>query len=402
MLRNILSTLGIIAFPFRPEQYPDLDPKLRYTLAFLQNLGFVGVYAILFIHGRDIHQTSLAALTTLAMFGIGNLIGFILALPRVATEAATPAAPAPGSRTTIPDTQPKPSPIGSNNNLVDISDWITKSVLTLSIANWDKLIPALERAAAYLAVEDSRFARTEAMAIIIGYVSIGLLFAYITTRTVITPLIRDSIPVLSPQDAKAVDDAGRGAVQALDPNQHGDEPKRPNNSITPDEKATVNRVAAQIAELPVDSVRTQLDRLADAYAEIRLNQSPGSRRTAAMEEIAGKMRALCLAGAPLLNELKHAEKAGLRLAAVCILEISPDQKSMDWLAERLGLESPFVGYHAALALRELAAVIPCGQAKQLLSALDKARTAVSQDTDRSDVLVAATKLLKNRCPDIAG
>jgi len=39
-----------------------------------------------------------------------------------------------------------------------------------------------------------------------------------------------------------------------------------------------------------------------------------------------------------------------RLAAICILQQVPGTKYLNWLAERVAVEKPFVGYQATLAL----------------------------------------------------
>lgn len=396
---SIIDWVGLILFPFRPKLLPELEPKLQYIVTFLLNVAFAGLLCLLAMHiTSDWTHSALSILTAIALFALGSLGGFILALPRVSGE--TSAQPTDAGAGSNSSTKKLASPIGFNNNLVDISDWITKSILTLSIANWEKLQPGLLGAAAYLALDNSKAAHTEAMGIIIGYTSIGLLYAYITTRTLITSLLSESINQLSPKVANAVDDAGRVAVKALDSNQSGDEPRRQNNSISTAEKNTASAIASLTAGVSIATIKAQLERLAKDYSNLRANQKSGPERTSAMEEIAGKMRAFSEVAAPLLSELKTSDQAGLRLAAISILEIKPDAAAGEWLAERLSTESPFMGYHAALALAESAAMIPCSDRGAFLSVLNKAKGAVPPASDRANVIVDAASKLAQRCPDV--
>src|SRR5262249_14194351 len=154
-------------FPFRPEYFPELELKLRYTVAFLQNVAFCGLLSILAFHvTKDWRYAALSLLTAVSMFAVRSLVGFILDLPPMSAALIHPH---PGPAPATEDETKKVSPISFNNNLVDISDWITKSVLTLSIANYEKIVPSLQGAAAYLALDATENARTEAMLIIIAY-----------------------------------------------------------------------------------------------------------------------------------------------------------------------------------------------------------------------------------------
>src|SRR3954447_5727381 len=130
----------------RTNQSADLDPKLRYTLRFLENVGFAGLICILAFHITGAWKSAaLSLLTAVALFALGSLAGFILALPRISSNTAT--GKADGTKEAgAPNSV---SAIASNNNLVDISDWITKSILTLSIAKYQEIIPSLQGAAYY-------------------------------------------------------------------------------------------------------------------------------------------------------------------------------------------------------------------------------------------------------------
>jgi len=73
-----------------------------------------------------------------------------------------------------------------------------------------------------------------------------------------------------------------------------------------------------------------------------------------MNEIAAGMRTLALAGLPLRTELTRSEKAGRRLAAICMLQVAPRPRYFRWLIDRLNTEDQaFVLFQAAVAILEL-------------------------------------------------
>src|SRR5262249_35954852 len=128
MFRSLVGAVGLILFPFRAEYFPELDLKLRYTIAFLQDVAYAGLLAILVYHIPGTWPNGLLSIrTAMALFAFGNLVGFILALPRLGGDGTVQPAPsaAGGQTAQAQSAAAKGSPIGFNNNLVDISDWIT-------------------------------------------------------------------------------------------------------------------------------------------------------------------------------------------------------------------------------------------------------------------------------------
>jgi hypothetical protein len=57
---------------------------------------------------------------------------------------------------------------------------------------------------------------------------------------------------------------------------------------------------------------------------------------------------------PYWDEYAQSDRPGDRLAAVVIVQMSPDPKYLDWLADRFRTDRPFIFYHAALALQNMA------------------------------------------------
>lgn len=130
--------------------------------------------------------------------------------------------------------------------------------------------------------------------------------------------------------------------------------------------------------------------LAAEYDRIRATMTSGPTRVQVMEGIVAKMRALAWALIPLRQEFMASPIPGWRLVAVSSLQLAPDYEALAWLVERIKSEKPFIGYHAALALRAAAldSSAPANR-KSLCSAKALLRAAeidLPPDSDRSSVL----------------
>jgi DNA polymerase III epsilon subunit-like protein len=115
-----------------------------------------------------------------------------------------------------------------------------------------------------------------------------------------------------------------------------------------------------------------------------------------MEKVATKMRTLGYAASPFLDDLASSDSPGQRLAAITILQVQPNPEKLEWLADRLGIEQPFIGYHAAVALLTAARVHDREQTDQLRSAIQTAKQRLGESrrgTDRDRVLDDALKEL---------
>ena len=112
--------------------------------------------------------------------------------------------------------------------------------------------------------------------------------------------------------------------------------------------------------LPPDGDRDAVARLAAQYDEIK-RMVPSSRdRTNKLSEIAAALRVRSPAVRSMLAEYQNSDSAGLRLAAICILQQFPNPLELAWLAERLDpdKEAPFLGYAAAQALAQAVRSLP--------------------------------------------
>lgn len=160
------------------------------------------------------------------------------------------------------------------------------------------------------------------------------------------------------------------------------------------EESRASHVTEKASEgVPVDgAVKAEILHLAAEYEEIREKMPSSGARTRRMTAVFSRMKASAAAVRGLLQEFERSESAGLRLAAIAILQMFPTAEHLDWLAQRLdnpGLEKPFVGYQAAVAMLNAMQALPAADASKLKAALEKAMglaKSLPEDSDRLDVL----------------
>jgi len=167
--------------------------------------------------------------------------------------------------------------------------------------------------------------------------------------------------------------------------------------------ATAAQVAGEVASRVTDTdlaiVRDQVRNESQEYQTLRDTMPPGDRRTRRMEVVASRLRSFAQSLYPLLPELIASDQPGYRLAAVCALQAIPTAAHIDWLAERVCVEKPFIGYHAALALLDAARALPFAQLSQVAAAVDRAEECSERlrtDTDRANTLGYARRELARR------
>jgi SEFIR domain len=172
------------------------------------------------------------------------------------------------------------------------------------------------------------------------------------------------------------------------------------------EDAEPARQAAAIpsSTIDLDFVRSQLLGLSAEYAKIRENIPSGDARSRQMEIIVTKMRSVALPATPLLRSLANSRVPGERLAAISILQVTPQTEYIEWLGERClegqPLGQPFLVYHAAVALLTSARTLDCVHRPRLEGAIQKglAHLGNKQSTDRYRTLAGALEELRARCP----
>ncbi|MFS0720018.1 hypothetical protein [Brevundimonas phoenicis] len=129
-------------------------------------------------------------------------------------------------------------------------------------------------------------------------------------------------------------------------------------AISPTEFIAAERIKDEVAEVGEQAIAVQLDRLCVEYDTIRREVDPSPRRTRSMTQILVRMRMLGPSMSKYMTTYMTSGSAGSRLAAVAMMQIQPEKADIDWLVRRFKEESPFVFYHAALALRNIANNVP--------------------------------------------
>ena len=164
---------------------------------------------------------------------------------------------------------------------------------------------------------------------------------------------------------------------------------------TPSEDA--ERITRGIPAADLDATRRQVTQMAREYERIRETQVASHDRTRKMEVVASRMRSLALSTYPLLPEFANSDSPGKRLCAVTTLQALPRADFLQWLAERLPTEKPFMGYHAALALLNAARALDVEDLPKVRDAIAEARASkLDPDTDRDTTLRYAEEAVNER------
>jgi hypothetical protein len=137
-------------------------------------------------------------------------------------------------------------------------------------------------------------------------------------------------------------------------------------NITPRQIEVATRIAVQTREVDPQTVLEELDRLCLEYDSLRRSLPAGAERTRAMTRIIVKMRSLAPRLLDYLDTYKGSGSAGSRLAAIAMMQMVPQSADLDWLQERFSTEHPFVFYHAALALQNVANICDTPEKKKRL------------------------------------
>jgi hypothetical protein len=168
-------------------------------------------------------------------------------------------------------------------------------------------------------------------------------------------------------------------------------------------RSTETAVAAERPTIVDSAARVEMLSLAAEYEEIRHKEQAGSVRTRHMTAVLSRMKAKAASVRGLVDELQKSNDPGRRLAAIAILQMFPDARHLSWLAERLdnpGVERPFVGYHAAVALLEAVRALPATECALVKSSLGRAMSLAKKlptDSDRIQVLEVAQREHSTKC-----
>ncbi|MBK1657446.1 hypothetical protein [Paracraurococcus ruber] len=178
---------------------------------------------------------------------------------------------------------------------------------------------------------------------------------------------------------------------------------RPIREPTHAELARAQRVDDLARSVPAGFLRQEVERLAAEYERVRGSMPGGAARTRAMEVVVAKMRTIGRAAWPLRNELVQSASPGRRLHAIAILQVEPDYDLLEWLAERPAVETPFVTYHAMVALDAAAAdsraAVHAPGLGRALAQAEASLAGLPEDADRRQVLARLADRLARLRPD---
>lgn len=156
---------------------------------------------------------------------------------------------------------------------------------------------------------------------------------------------------------------------------------------TPSEKQL--EVASRVGRLALDAdlsvVRDHMTELSREYERIRAALPSTWERAQKLEVVVNKMLALGYAGFFLLPDLTRSASVGDRMAAVAILQVRPDAQYLQWLAERMEIESNFVRYHTAVALQVAARSLEPPAHAAVRDAIERAKRTLGSAERRDDI-----------------
>lgn len=366
-----------------------LGLRLNLVLGVLAILG----YALTQSSWGVLRTASLGLLLASASFLVGATLGFLFGIPGTLQHSATPepAAPKTGGGAQVAGDEAAPAAASggrepvyrSNTSLEQISDWLTKILVGLSLTQWEDIRDSFQQMVEYIAPAFGESGYREVFVggtIVLGVIC-GFFAGYLPTRLFLWLALTESdIEGSSLYDERK----NRNLREAEILGGPETAPGEAKQAVVPGES---------------DAVRRQVGILARQYDELRASLSSGGLRTQRMEEICSQLRKL----APSLKqataaELQGAGSPGERLAAVAWSQVYPQLADLGWLADRIGAEKPFIGYHAGLALLA-AARNRSIDAGQVLAAIQRAQSLLEPTdagSDRARILAEAEQAARSR------
>jgi hypothetical protein len=314
---------------------------------------------------------SLGLLVTGSSFLIGALLGFLFGIPRTLQQNLPPLAPEEPSSEMAGEgkvTRRQRIEYRGNTSLEQISDWLTKILVGLSLTQWPEIRAAFQNMVSYVALGFGDGPSREVFVggtILLGSIC-GFFAGYLLTRLFLPLALTKS------------DIEGSRMIDEL-----REEVDRQVETLRSTSPSMAQESTSQAPNVR-DQIRAQLAALAHDYESLRATLPAGPDRTRKMEKIMSQMRTLAPMMDPgLRRELQNSPSPGQRLAAIACIQVHPDIGSLRWLAERVGSEKPFVGYHAALALF-YAAQDPNIPSAELLLAIRRAKELLEPEDRISD------------------
>lgn len=150
------------------------------------------------------------------------------------------------------------------------------------------------------------------------------------------------------------------------------------------------------APAPPDEVRA----LVRGYARLRRTLPDGDQKTVQLQSLVNQLLGLPLEEYDLADQFHLSPSEGERMTAVLTLVRRSDTRYLHWLAERVAVETRFVGYQATVALVAAANTVAFADLDAVLAAIEHAREWVPeperQDKGRWKKLRQATEVVTHR------
>lgn len=141
----VIGLIGILIYVYQDYVCAVITKKISYAYSMLATLFFVAG----------------------ALFTFSNLIGFLFGIPRT---------------TVIDESEKSKSQYIGNDNLLQVSDWITKIILGLGLTQINEIPHLLKRIAKFI-IENTHVSNQALIILIILYFTcLGFLFGYLWTR----------------------------------------------------------------------------------------------------------------------------------------------------------------------------------------------------------------------------
>jgi hypothetical protein len=149
--------------------------------------------------------------------------------------------------------------------------------------------------------------------------------------------------------------------------------------VPKDELIAASKIGSYVTNSELAAIKMRMVQFAHEYEGARSNMKPGNERTQAMNAIVAKMRTLAIAANPFLSEFaKKSASPGIRLCAICILQLTPNIEYVEWLSDRMKTERPFVFYQASVALLAFVRTYGTPEEQRLINALTSAKDTVEK------------------------
>ena len=364
------------------------DGDLNKSINVLMPVLAIGVLAAIWL-GWSANAVAGVLLWVVACLATGATLGFLFGIPKSAVPVVS--APHSGSEGNVHENTSGGRP---NTNLEEVSDWLTKIIVGLSLVH-------LKDINAYVAKISQTIAASlgnqpvptpghvsVAMAMVIGFLVLGFLFGYLYTRLFLQGAFQRSD---SNMHAAFKTLSMRVLSSTGETNEtHLGEPVVPTEEDRKSAQHVLQVAPADDPEVALAPLRS----LAAEYEQLRRDTPYGNLRTRKMAEIAKKMTSFGLLATRYLPVLTQSPSPGERLAAIIALQMRFDPTYIDWLAERLVVEPAFPGYQAASAFLARLPVVGREEAEKIQSAV---RGAVQRRIERG---IAAEKSLDELCERI--